>query len=103
MLEQEIKAGKSYLSQSSTFFILTLHLLYFLAKIRLSAFIAEHNLPFNCMEHIPKLVAKICPDARIAKGLACSRTKTGMIVKNVLGAQSFQLLCEDLKKKKFPQ
>ncbi|GLV37562.1 hypothetical protein CBL_20374 [Carabus blaptoides fortunei] len=43
------------------------------AEIQLSAFIAEHILPFNCMEHIPELVAKICPDSKIAKGLACSR------------------------------
>ncbi|GLV45964.1 hypothetical protein CBL_02914 [Carabus blaptoides fortunei] len=71
------------------------------AEIRLSPFIAEHNLPFNCIEHIPSLVAKICPDSKIAKRLACSRTKTGMIVQNILGAQSFQLVCADFRKKKF--
>ncbi|XP_072384804.1 zinc finger BED domain-containing protein 5-like [Diabrotica undecimpunctata] len=71
------------------------------AEIRLAAFIAEHNLPFTAMEHLPNLIKKICPDSKIAEGLACSRTKTSAIVKNVLGRQSFQSTCQELRRMKF--
>lgn len=37
----------------------------------------------------------------VAQGIFCSRTITTAIVKNVLGRQSFQNLCTDLKTKKF--
>lgn len=53
------------------------------------------------MEHLPILLEKIFPDSKIAKELKCSRTKTTAIVKNVLGRQSFESTCQDLKKKKF--
>lgn len=53
------------------------------------------------MEHLPKLIAAICPDSKIAQGLASSRTKTTAIVKNVLGHGRFQNLCAELRAKKF--
>lgn len=36
-------------------------------EIRLAAFLAEHNLPFSVMEHVPKLLAAVCPDSNVAK------------------------------------
>ncbi|XP_072401573.1 uncharacterized protein [Diabrotica undecimpunctata] len=71
------------------------------AEIRLSAFIAEHNLPFLVMDHLPKVTAKICPDSKTAQGLACARKKTTGIVRNVLGTESFKNLCDDLRRRKF--
>lgn len=53
------------------------------------------------MDHLPNLIKKVCPDSKIAKGVECSRTKTSAIVKNVLGRQSFQLTCQDLRRKNF--
>lgn len=67
----------------------------------MSAYIAEHNLSFNTMEHLPKLISIICKNPGVAQGLSCGRTKTTAIVKNVLGQQRFQHLCEELKIRKF--
>lgn len=67
------------------------------AEIRLAAFVVEHNLPFNVMEHLPALLKATCVDSEVAKGLACSRTKTTAMVKNVLGAESKHLLIEEMK------
>jgi len=54
--------------------------------MHLAAFIAEHNLPYTVMEHLPKLVQKVCPDSKVALKLKCGRTKTESIVTNVIGA-----------------
>ncbi|CAG9840725.1 unnamed protein product [Diabrotica balteata] len=60
----------------------------------------EHNLPFFLvMDHLPKVIAKICPDSKIAQGLACARRKTTGIVRNVLGTESFKNLCDGLRRK----
>lgn len=67
----------------------------------MAAFIAEHNLPFTVMEHLPDLIKNMCTDSDIAKGLACSRTKTTAIVTNVIGSKEFQDVCEDLRQNKF--
>jgi len=47
-------------------------------KANLAAFVAEHNVPFKIMEHMPQLIKKICVDSEIAKNVACSRTKVKM-------------------------
>ncbi|XP_075533772.1 uncharacterized protein LOC142566774 [Dermacentor variabilis] len=52
----------------------------------MAMFVAEHNLPFTVMDHLPKLLKKICPDSDIAKQIACSRTKTSVF---------FRLRCLD--------
>ncbi|CAH1995712.1 unnamed protein product [Acanthoscelides obtectus] len=71
------------------------------AEIRLAAFVAEHNLPFTVMEHLPDLIKNICSDSEIARGLASSRNKTTSIVKNVIGQEEFLNVCEDLRQNKF--
>jgi len=53
----------------------------------LAAFVAEHNIPFKIMKHMPQLIKKICVYSEIAKNIACSRTKVIAIVRNVLGVQ----------------
>lgn len=53
------------------------------------------------MEHLPKLCATIYHDSKIAKGVSCGRTKASAIIKNVLGRQSFEMTCQNLRKKKF--
>lgn len=67
----------------------------------MSGFISEHNLAFNLTEHLSKLNSKMCPHSKIAKGLACSRTKTTAIIKSVIGPHSFQLFCKDLQNQNF--
>lgn len=53
------------------------------------------------MDHLVKIVTKICPDSKIAQGLACGRTKTTSIVKYVLGDQGFNTLLQHLRNVKF--
>lgn len=53
------------------------------------------------MDHLVKVVEKVCMDSEIAKTMACGRTKTTAVVKNVLGYHSFQTLRVHLQKSKF--
>lgn len=53
------------------------------------------------MDHLVKIVSKICPDSKIAQGLACGRTKTTSIVKYVLGEHGFDTLRQHLRNVKF--
>lgn len=52
--------------------------------MHLAAFIAEHNLPYTTMEHLAKLIQKVCPDLKVVLKIKCGRTKTESIVTNVL-------------------
>lgn len=70
-------------------------------EIRIAGFVAEHNLPYNITDHLSKLVVQICPDSKVAKSLKCSRPRVQSIVENVIGAESFTELCEDLRNVKF--
>lgn len=44
------------------------------AEIRLAAFVAEHNLSFNIMDHFSDLLPKLCPDSKVASDIKCKRT-----------------------------
>ena len=51
-------------------------------KIKLNAFVVEHNLP---MTHLPRLIRSVCKDSETDKGISCSKTKaTVLIKKNVI-------------------
>jgi hypothetical protein len=63
--------------------------------------VAEHNLPLAVMDHLVKAIAKVCSDSKIARGLACGRTKTTAIVTNVLGQHSLDSLWSPLRGNKF--
>ena len=56
-----------------------------IAEIKLPAFVVEHNLSFQVMDHLSDLVKEIFPDSNL---LACNfkskHTKTRSIIKNVL-------------------
>lgn len=49
-------------------------------EFKLAAFVAEHDLSFNFMEHLPNLIKSVCKDSEIASGIKCSRTKTTGII-----------------------
>lgn len=70
--------------------------------MHLAAFIAEHNLPHNLpyttMEHLPKLIRKVCPDSKVALKIKCGRTKTESIVTNVIGSVSSSNIIKLMKK-----
>ena len=58
------------------------------AEILFTAFIAEHNLPFNVADHFTSLCQKMFPDSQIAKTFACRRTKATHLL-NLAIAPSF--------------
>lgn len=71
------------------------------ADLYLAAFVAEHNVPFRIMEHMPQLIKKICVDSEIAKNIVCSRTKVTAIVRNVIGQYNLEEICGILNNVKF--
>lgn len=71
------------------------------ADLHLAAFVTEHNLSYNVMEHLPALLTKLVPDSEIAKKIKCSRTKCSCVVKNVIGKRHEEEICEILTNNKF--
>ncbi|XP_018399003.1 PREDICTED: uncharacterized protein LOC108776788 [Cyphomyrmex costatus] len=71
------------------------------ADLYFAAFVAEHNVPFKIMEHMPQLIKQICVDSEIAKNIACSRTKVTAIVQNVIGQYNLEQICKTLNNVKF--
>ncbi|XP_072397957.1 zinc finger protein 862-like [Diabrotica undecimpunctata] len=71
------------------------------SDLHIAAFITEHNLSYNLMEHLPELIKKVCPDSDMAKQIKCGRTKCSSLVKNVIGKRSEQEICEILNHAKF--
>jgi hypothetical protein len=55
------------------------------AELKLTAFLAEHNLPFLLMDHLPLLSASAFPDSHIAKKLKIKRKKSTQLTIGVLG------------------
>ncbi|KAI5700160.1 hypothetical protein M8J75_015068 [Diaphorina citri] len=54
------------------------------SALRLSAFIAEHDLPLSVMDHFPSLMKSVALDSDIVKTVNCNATKTEFLIKNVL-------------------
>lgn len=71
------------------------------ADLHIAAYVAEHNISYNAVEHLPKLIKAICPDSEIAKKIKCSRTKCSTIVKNVMGKQNERDIISILKRQQF--
>ncbi|CAD7078353.1 unnamed protein product [Hermetia illucens] len=71
------------------------------AEIMMAVFVAEHNLAFQIMGHLPQFVNKITPDLNIAKKVKCSRTKMVNILRNVLGISYIEEIVDLLNANKF--
>lgn len=86
-----------------TYFIIIYILLLLVkyAELHLALFIVEHNLPYSIMNHLPKLIKKICPDSKIAQQLQCGDNKCKSIISNVLASVSHNNLMNDLKTHQF--
>jgi len=67
------------------------------ADLYLAAYVAEHNLSFNLINHLPSLIKVICPEYENAKKIQCHRTKCTAIIKNVLGKYQLQLITQCLR------
>ncbi|KAL0849463.1 hypothetical protein ABMA28_013746 [Loxostege sticticalis] len=70
-------------------------------EILMAAFVAEHNLSMNVMEHMPQLIKNICTDSDIAKDLSCGRTKTTALIKSVTGKTAENYVIEQCRNRKF--
>ncbi|KAG5881883.1 hypothetical protein JTB14_008696 [Gonioctena quinquepunctata] len=64
-------------------------------------FVAEHNLPFRILEHMPKLVSNMCPDSEVAKNLKCSRTKGTVLVCKHCAPEDLVNICRLLQHRKY--
>lgn len=71
------------------------------AEIRLTAFAVEHNISFNCMDHLSTLGQTLFPESNIAKKITSGRMKCSAIVKNVTGKEGFHNIVALLKEGKF--
>lgn len=54
------------------------------AELYLCAYGVEHNIPFNSMTHLNKLLPKMCPDSKLDENVSCDKTKSEAIIKNVI-------------------
>lgn len=67
----------------------------------MALFISEHNLPYSIINHLPKLITKICPDSKIAQHLKYGDNKCKSIITNVLASVSHDNLMNELMTHKF--
>ena len=71
------------------------------AELRATAFLSEHDLSFNLMDHLSDLLPILCPDSKIAVNFKCKRTKMKCVVKNALASHYHTKLVELLNKSYF--
>jgi hypothetical protein len=53
-------------------------------ELRLSAFIAEHNVAFQVVDHLVDVLKNELPDSKIMKDVRLKRSKCTALIKNVL-------------------
>lgn len=71
------------------------------SEIKLAAFVAEHKISHNVMDHLADLLPKLCPDSQIAKDIRLKRTKVQVVINNCIGKTEKENLISDLKSQKF--
>ena len=54
------------------------------AKVKVTGFIAVHNVPIAVAEHLRPLFKDIFPDSKIAKNYACGKTKSPCILNRAI-------------------
>ena len=54
------------------------------AEVKITGFLAEHNLPIAVADHIGPLLKDIFPDSKIASAYACGRTKSTCILNHAI-------------------
>ena len=67
------------------------------AEVKMAAFLVEHHLPFQAMDHLSDLVTDIFPGSEIAAQFHSKHTKTRAIVKHVIADHFRGGLYEQLK------
>ena len=54
------------------------------AELKFAMFVAEHNIPFQAIDHLTEVMRSAFPDSKIASEFTCKHTKVRSPVKNVL-------------------
>lgn len=68
-----------------------------IAELKLAALFVTKNLSFSLSDTLTPLLSSIFPDSKITKNMTLKRTKTTSIMKNVIGKNFLQELCDSLK------
>lgn len=71
------------------------------SEIKLAAFVAEHKLSHNVVNHLTDLLPKLFPDSQIAKDIRLKRTKVQAVINNCIGKTEKENLVSDLKSQSF--
>lgn len=71
------------------------------AEIKLSGFLAEHNISFLSIDHLEPLLMDIFPDSKICQKMKLKRTKATNIIKNVFAPTEKSILTKKLNNNKF--
>lgn len=66
-------------------------------ELKMLMFVAEHNLPFSILDHLPQLIRSVCIDSEIAKSLRCGRDKGTSICKNVIAPENLKMISENMR------
>lgn len=66
------------------------------SKLKCTTFIAEHNLPFAMLDHLPKFLTNACPDPEIAKSIKCGRKKGTQLVSQIIAPEQMSIIAKDL-------
>ncbi|KAK0077509.1 hypothetical protein PV325_003892 [Microctonus aethiopoides] len=70
-------------------------------KIKMTCFLATHNLPFSLADDLKDLVQSVIPDSKLASELTFGKTKAHAIVTNVTGKVAETQLTKILQQNKF--
>jgi len=67
------------------------------AEIKICGFLSEHNISFNTVDHLSKLIKHLFPKSEVAQGINLGRTKATRVVKNVIDKIHKEDIVNDLK------
>ena len=68
------------------------------AEVKVTGFIAEHNIPLAVADHLGPLFKNIFRDSKIAKNYACGKTKTTCILNRAIKPELQKKLINQMKK-----
>lgn len=72
-----------------------------IAEIKLSAFLAEHNIAFLAINHLESVLKNIFKDSKICQKINLKRTKATNIIKNVIAPSEKEVLSKKINREKF--
>ena len=71
------------------------------AEVKVTGFIAEHNVPIAVVDHLGPLFKDIFPDSKIAKNYTCGKIKTACILNRAIKPDFQKILINNTKNDKY--